>query len=123
MMWQNSSPITKFLGNSLDVNTRGRSHIYFPAHGEHIAFSNPITRVHNIILGSFWYEHYGELHFACAQRGLTCTVTFKKAGLFQGAQHDIDGVVKDDKGTKLIKISGIRVSSPMLPRVANVCAL
>jgi hypothetical protein len=105
-MWQNSSPLTKFLGNSLDVNTRGRSHVYFPAHNDHFSFSNPHTRVHNIILGKFWYEHYGELHIVHPKSGMTCTVTFKKAGLFQGTQYDVDGYVRDGQGEKLIRVTG-----------------
>lgn len=84
LFWQNSSPLTKFLGNSLDVNTRGRSHAFFPDTKDHFFFTNPSTRVHNIILGTIWFEQYGDLSIKNHRTNDTCIVTFRKAGIFQG---------------------------------------
>jgi len=103
---QNSSPKTKFLGNAIDIITQGNSHVYFPQSNEHIHYENPCTRCNSIIIGSRWIEHFGQLNFKNLTNGVTCSIEFRKAGLFQGPQFDITGFVCDKDGRQCIKIEG-----------------
>jgi len=107
VFWQNSSPTTKFLGNNLDLDTRGKTHVQFPKTGEHYFYTNPqCTRIHNIIIGSMWIEHFGVLDIKSLDGSLSCTVNFKKSGLFQGVQYKVEGFIEDKNGKKLVKIEG-----------------
>lgn len=103
---QNSTPTTRFLGNAIDVQTNGNSHVYFTALNEHIQYSNPCTRCNSIIIGSRWIEHFGELSFKNLTNGITCVVTFRKAGLFQGPQYQIEGFIMDKAGKKIVRLEG-----------------
>jgi len=104
--FQNSSPSTKFLGNSLDLLTQGNTHIQFPEHGDHIHYTNPCTRVNSIIIGTRWMEHFGNLNVKNMKNGISSTVVFRKAGLFQGPQYEISGVVVDINGNTCVEIEG-----------------
>lgn len=54
-----SSPRTKFLGNSIDVFPVGRTRITI---GDEVyALHPPQSRVHNILVGRTWVDHFGEL--------------------------------------------------------------
>jgi hypothetical protein len=105
--FQNSSPTTKFLGNNLDLDTRGKTHVIFPKTGEHYFYTNPqCTRIHNIIIGSMWIEHFGVLNIRNLDGSLSCTLNFKKSGLFQGTQFKVEGFIEDKTGKKLVKLEG-----------------
>lgn len=107
VFWQNSSPITRFLGNCIDLDTQGKSHILFPKFDEHYFYTNPqCTRIHNIILGSMWIEHFGVLHIKNMDGSVACTINFKKSGLFQGTQFKVEGYIEDKNGKKLVKLEG-----------------
>jgi len=108
VFWQNSSPTTKFLGNCIDLNTQAKSHILFPKTGEHYFYTTPqCTRIHNVIFGSMWIEHFGVLSIKELLDGLyTCTINFKKSGLFQGTQYKVEGYIEDKTGKKLVKLEG-----------------
>jgi len=104
--WQNFYPTTKFLGNSMDINTHGHSHILFEDNNDHFFYTNPETRVHNIILGTMWIEHYGELRIRNLNGSAEANMTFTKSGLFQGCQYKISGYIVNSKGKKLVKLEG-----------------
>jgi hypothetical protein len=107
IFWQNSCPTTKFLGNSIDVDTQGRSHIIFPKKNEHYFYTNPqCTRIHNIIIGSMWIEHFGNLEIKNLDGSFQCTVAFKKSGIFQGTQYKVEGYIIDNQGKRLVKLEG-----------------
>jgi len=61
VFYQNSNPTTSFLGNALSLDTQGKTHVYFPKTKDHYFYTNPKTRIHNIIFGKMWIEHHGEL--------------------------------------------------------------
>jgi len=104
IFWQNSSPLTKFLGNSIDLDTQGRTHVIFPKRNEHYFYTNPsCTRIHNIIIGTMWIEHFGLLNISNADGSLQCTVNFKKSGIFQGCQYKVEGFICDRHGKKTCK--------------------
>lgn len=71
-------------------------------------YQNPVSRVHNIILGQMWIEHWGEISCKNFRTGDVCEIHFTKSGLFQGAQVAIAGKIYDSKGTVLYVPSFVR---------------
>eukprot|EP01121_Diplochlamys_sp_Union-15-3_P015061 TRINITY_DN490_c0_g1_i1.p1 TRINITY_DN490_c0_g1~~TRINITY_DN490_c0_g1_i1.p1 ORF type:complete len:428 (+),score=67.39 TRINITY_DN490_c0_g1_i1:124-1407(+) len=106
--WQNSRLKTKFLGNALDLDTQGSSHLVFPKTKDHFWFRNPATRVQNILVGSKWLEHYGELRIVNTVTKHTCVIPFSKCSFYSynGAVYDITGFVCDDNGKQCIQLTG-----------------
>jgi len=81
--------------------------VIFPKKNEHYFYTNPqCTRIHNIIIGSMWIEHFGLLNIVNADGSLQCTVNFKKSGIFQGCQYKVEGYISDRQGKKLVKLEG-----------------
>lgn len=105
-IWQNSTVNTQFLGNSVDLDTKGRTHVHFKDCGEHYLYTNPRIRIHSLLFGSIWIEHYGELTVSNLSNGDKCVITFKKSGFFEGTRYDIDGYVVDKTGKKHIYLHG-----------------
>jgi len=106
VFWQNSCPTTNFLGNSIDLVTHGHSHIFFENNNDHFFYINPFTRIHNIILGSMWIEHFGELRIKNMNGSAEAVIIFTKSGLFQGCQYKVSGYIYNREGKKIVKIEG-----------------
>jgi len=98
--WQNCCPTTNFLGNSIDLITHGHSHILFEDNNDHFFYTNPQTRIHNIILGTMWIEHYGELRIRNMDGSAEAIIVFTKSGLFQGCQYKVFGDIHNREGKK-----------------------
>jgi len=106
IFYQNSSAVTKFLGNAVDINTQGRTHIFFPNTGDHFYYTNPLTRVHNILLGKMCIEHYGELHITNLLTHDTCKIFFKKCSFFQSVDTTIEGWIRDSNENVVLNLEG-----------------
>jgi len=104
--WQNSSPTTKFLGNSIDINTHGNSYISFTDSKNQFFYTNPCTRIQNVIFGSMRMEHYGELNIRNLNGSVQALVNFSKSGYFQGTLYQVEGYITDQKKNKIVKLSG-----------------
>jgi len=104
--YQNSSAVTKFLGNAIDINTQGRTHIVFNDLNDNFYYTNPLTRAHNIILGKMCVEHYGELHITNIRTQDTCKLFFKKCNFFQSVDSKIEGWVKNADGDIIVNLEG-----------------
>jgi hypothetical protein len=104
--WQNSSPTTKFLGNSLDLNTHGNSYISFRESKNQFFYTNPSTRVQSVIFGSIRIEHYGELNIRNLNGSAQALIVFTKSGYFQGTQYQVEGFIYDENKNKIVKLSG-----------------
>jgi len=91
----------------MDLDTQGKSHVIFPKKNEHYFYNNPqCTRIHNIIIGTMWIEHFGTLNISNTDGSLQCTVNFKKSGIFQGCQYKVEGYITDRQGKRLVKLEG-----------------
>jgi len=106
VFYQNSSASTKFLGNAIDINTHGKTHICFRETGDHFYYTNPLTRLHNILIGKMCVEHYGELHITNLLTNDTCKVFFKKCGFFQSVDKRIEGWIKNKEGINVVNLEG-----------------
>jgi hypothetical protein len=104
--WQNSSPTTKFLGNSIDLITHGNSYVSFQNTKNQFFYTNPSTRVHNIIFGTMRIEHFGELNIRNLNGSAYALINFSKSGYFQGTQYHVEGFIYDQDKNKCVKLSG-----------------
>jgi len=104
--WQNSCATTKFLGNSIDVDTHGHSHVFFEDTQDHFFYTNPQTRVHNVILGTMWIEHFGVLAFRNLNGSTSAVINFTKSSLWQGTNYKISGYIFDSSNKKCVKLEG-----------------
>jgi len=107
VLYQNSRATTKFLGNAIDINTHARTHIYFPNYKDHFYYTNPLTRVHNIVLGTMSMEHYGELHITNLKSQESCKIFFKKCSFFESVDTRIEGWVKNSEGETVVNFEGL----------------
>eukprot|EP01099_Mayorella_cantabrigiensis_P001636 TRINITY_DN1733_c0_g1_i1.p1 TRINITY_DN1733_c0_g1~~TRINITY_DN1733_c0_g1_i1.p1 ORF type:complete len:525 (-),score=112.63 TRINITY_DN1733_c0_g1_i1:318-1799(-) len=105
-IWQDSSPKTKLLGNSIDLFTNARTHISFPNTDDHFYYTTPKTRAHNIIIGRTWVDHYGDLTLTNIKTGESCVLNFIKCGWLGKGRYEIEGVVYDAEGNTKISIWG-----------------
>jgi len=107
VFYQNSCPTTSFLGNSITVDTQGRTHVYFPQTKDHFFYTNPKSKLHNLLFGKLWLEHHGELNISNLKNGDTCKVNFKKCGLFgSGVDYFVEGYIQDSENNLCIQLSG-----------------
>jgi len=104
--WQNASPTTKFLGNSIDIITHGNSYISFNDSKNQFFYTNPSTRVQNLIFGTMRIEHYGDLHIRNLNGSAHALIIFSKSGYFQGTQYQVEGFIYDQEKNKCVKLSG-----------------
>jgi hypothetical protein len=103
---QESRIETKFWGNSVDITGVGNNHLILHKRGDHFSWKNPISCCHNIIFGRMWIEHYGTVPIQNNTTGDYATITFKKAGWFEGINYDFTGEAHDSKGNLRGLISG-----------------
>lgn len=86
-----SAPRTKFMGNSIDVYPVGRTRIQL--RGETYAIHPPQSRVHNILVGRTWVDHFGELTVEALGSGLVCDLVFTECGWFGTGRYSVSGTV------------------------------
>jgi len=102
---QNAEPKTNFKGNILEINTTGHTHVIVKETDEHFFYTNPVTRLHNLVLGKLWLQHCGELVIQNLTTGDSCIMNFKKAGILHGGPYfEVKGVIKDEEGNDLVEI-------------------
>jgi len=105
--WQDSSPKTVFLGNSLDLMTGTRTHIVFPRTNDHFVVTHsPHTRLHNLLIGRTWIDHYGLCTIVNRRTNDSVSITFQKCGFLNQGRHALVGQVVDSMGKVCIEISG-----------------
>lgn len=103
---QNIQVQTKFLGNSVDLEPQGRTYIIFKKSGDIFHYRSPKVRIHNVIFGTLWIEHYGDLIVRNLRNGDSCSMKFTKSGFFESTRYDISGEIVDCKGEKIILVNG-----------------
>lgn len=58
--------------------------------------------MHNIILGTMWIEHHGDVDITNLNTGERCVVTFEKAGFFDDkANTTVKGYITNKEGKKM----------------------
>lgn len=86
-----SAPRTKFMGNTIDVYPVGRTRIRL--RGEVYAIHPPQSRVHNILMGRTWVDHFGELSVEALGSGLVTELVFQECGWFGAGRYTVSGTL------------------------------
>jgi len=108
---------SKFWGKSMEVVPVGSPvYIGFPQLGELYSFNKVTTIMKNVIAGTKYLEHVGELKITCSQleapgqpsltQPNSVTLNFKESGYFSSSKNEVSGSVIDAKGKELVKLSG-----------------
>jgi len=74
--------------------------------GEHYSWGHLNTSCHNIILGSLWLDHYGELVITNHTTGTKCVMKFTKAGWLSAGRYQVVAEVQDKEGNVKLTLHG-----------------
>jgi len=96
---------SKFYGNSSEIIIMGNNHLRLTK-GDHISWGHLTTACHNIIIGSLWLDHYGDLSIENHTTGEKCIMKFQKAGWLGAGRYLVTGDILDQAGNVRIKLHG-----------------
>ena len=96
----------KFWGKSIEVIPLGNCHLRLKRHGELYTWKKPTTCVHNLIVGTLWIDHYGELVITNHQTKERCQMKFLPTGWRGKNACEIHGSVYDSNGREQYKLFG-----------------
>ncbi|KAI8394249.1 Oxysterol-binding protein-domain-containing protein [Radiomyces spectabilis] len=108
--WQTCQGKTKFWGKSMELISEGIIHVSLG--GNDFSYNKPSSWMRNMIAGSKYLEHVGEMRVTNHTTGEYAVVTFKEStggGLFGGLPSNRDCVVAqffDSQHNKLREITG-----------------
>ncbi|KAF9581938.1 hypothetical protein BGW38_000870, partial [Lunasporangiospora selenospora] len=108
---------TKFWGKSMELIPNGTIHINFEKSGDHYTIIKPSTWMRNLIAGTKYLDHTGELKVINHTTRETCVLTFKESSMFGGTKHEVVGHVLNANGAKQKTLQG-RWSESMMEEVA-----
>eukprot|EP00731_Ephydatia_muelleri_P015304 Em0008g1024a len=74
--WEEYTLDIKFRGQWVRIQPMGLVHFMTKKDGHHFTWNKPHTTIHNIILGSLWADHEGDVKVRCHQTGDEATVHF-----------------------------------------------
>ncbi|KAF9437806.1 hypothetical protein BGZ76_011048 [Entomortierella beljakovae] len=106
---------TKFWGKSMELMPNGTVHVNFK-NGDHYTIHKPSTWMRNLMAGTKYLEHTGELKVVNHTTKETCLLTFKESSYFAGTKHEVVGHITDASGAKKKTLQG-RWSESMMEEV------
>src|SRR5689334_12665249 len=95
----------------------GTIHIYFDKTGDHFTIVKPSTWMRNLMAGTKYLEHTGDLKIINHSTRETCVLTFKESSFFSGTKHEVAGHVMTANGAKKRTLQG-RWSESLMEEVA-----
>ncbi|KAG0051627.1 Oxysterol-binding protein- protein 3 [Gryganskiella cystojenkinii] len=108
---------TKFWGKSMELMPNGTIHIYLHQYKDHYTIIKPSTWMRNLMAGTKYLEHTGDLKVVNHTTKETCVLTFKESSFFSGTKHELHGHVLAANGTKKRTLQG-RWSESLMEEVA-----
>ncbi|KAF9356900.1 hypothetical protein BGX26_004575 [Mortierella sp. AD094] len=115
-MSMDSRAKTKFWGKSMELMPNGTIHVHLHKSGDHYTIHKPSTWMRNLMAGTKYLEHTGELKVVNHTTRETCVLTFKESSFFAGTKHEVFGQITDASGTKKRALQG-RWSESMMEEV------
>ncbi|KAH9389723.1 hypothetical protein TYRP_007270 [Tyrophagus putrescentiae] len=106
VFWQDLRVKSKFWGKSMEVIPFATVNVILKPFNCHYKWNKITTCVHNLFKGERYVDNYGELVISDTANGLTCKITFEKAGYWSNKKNEITGTVTVGKGEVLEKIFG-----------------
>eukprot|EP01126_Amoeba_proteus_P011894 TRINITY_DN1486_c0_g1_i10.p1 TRINITY_DN1486_c0_g1~~TRINITY_DN1486_c0_g1_i10.p1 ORF type:complete len:206 (-),score=23.55 TRINITY_DN1486_c0_g1_i10:69-686(-) len=81
-VYQNSNAgETKYQGSNLVLDTKAKTYVELISFGEKYFIQSPCTKLHNLLLGDPWLEHYGDLIVTNLNTEDTATIKFRQGNL------------------------------------------
>jgi len=97
---------SKFGGNSLEFVPPGRNRVVLKTTGEEFEWHDTKCCVHNIIVGTVWVDHFGEIEIINKKTTEKAKLEFKRCGWFSKGWHEVEGMVYDAQNKPCIGIFG-----------------
>ncbi|KAG0326083.1 hypothetical protein BGZ99_010137 [Dissophora globulifera] len=97
---------TKFWGKSMELIPNGTTHIYFHKTGDHFTIHKPSTWMRNLMAGTKYLEHTGELKVVNHTTRESCVLTFKESSFFSGTKNEVVGQIMDANNNKKRTLQG-----------------
>eukprot|EP00002_Diphylleia_rotans_P025260 TRINITY_DN4992_c0_g1_i1.p1 TRINITY_DN4992_c0_g1~~TRINITY_DN4992_c0_g1_i1.p1 ORF type:complete len:983 (+),score=217.14 TRINITY_DN4992_c0_g1_i1:36-2984(+) len=97
---------SKFWGKSMEIHPAGLYHFYTQKRKEHFSWNKVTTCIHNVMMGTRWLEHYGEVRVSNHTSGAYALLRFVKKGWFSGTCYDVVGEVYDAAGVARMELMG-----------------
>ncbi|EGC35821.1 hypothetical protein DICPUDRAFT_91950 [Dictyostelium purpureum] len=97
---------SKFYGNSSEVEIEGVNHFINKKTGDHYTWNHLVTCCHNIIIGSLWLDHYGDLVITNHTTGSKCVLKFAKSGWLGAGRYTVTGEILDSEDDVRYRLSG-----------------
>ncbi|KYQ92292.1 oxysterol binding family protein [Tieghemostelium lacteum] len=97
---------SKFYGNSSEVEIGGTNHFTVNKTGDHYTWGHLVTCCHNIIIGSLWLDHYGDLVIQNHKTGEKCVLKFAKSGWLGAGRFTVHGEIFDENDEIRYRLSG-----------------
>jgi len=106
VFWQHKLVKSKFGGNSLEFAPPGHNVVQLKKTKEVFKWEDVKLCVHNVIVGTIWLEHFGDMIIQNTTNGEKAKLEFKKCGWFSKGWHEVEGTIYDAKGNGCIQIFG-----------------
>ncbi|KAM9967435.1 hypothetical protein ACTFIW_001519 [Dictyostelium discoideum] len=97
---------SKFYGNSSEVEIDGTNHFFNKKTNHHYTWNHLVTCCHNIIIGSLWLDHYGDLVIENHTTGSKAVLKFAKSGWLGAGRYGVTGEIMDCEGDVRYRITG-----------------
>lgn len=86
---QSPSPVQKFWGKSMELNTEGRARVALHSANEHYSWNQATCFLRNVIAGEKYVEPVQTMTIFCETTGMRAVVAFKAGGMFSGRSEDL----------------------------------
>lgn len=84
----------------------GTIHIYFTKTNDHYTIAKPTTWMRNLMAGTKYLDHTGDMKITNHTTKETCLLTFKESSFFSGTKHELVGHVMTANGAKKRTLQG-----------------
>ena len=86
---QSPSPVQKFWGKSVELNTEGRVRVVLHKHDEHYSWNQATCFLRNVIAGEKYVEPVQTMTVHCETSGMRAVAAFKSGGMFSGRSEEV----------------------------------
>ncbi|KAK9766384.1 Oxysterol-binding protein 3 [Basidiobolus ranarum] len=104
--WQDSKINSKFWGKSMEMVPFGTVHVELMKYNEQYTYSKPSTWVRNMLAGTRYLEHTGDVRITNHSTKEYCILTFKEGGFFKSSNNEVHAALHDAEGNVVRTLSG-----------------
>ncbi|KAL1923014.1 uncharacterized protein VTP21DRAFT_9390 [Calcarisporiella thermophila] len=97
--YQDNKVKTKFWGKSLELIPSGVVHVRLPRHGDHFTYTKPSTWTRNMLGGTRYFEHIGEVRVTNRTTGEYADLTYRESDFWGNKRNEVEAVLRRRDGT------------------------